>query len=443
MDKTGYGRMAWIVWGVGLFAYGVAVMHRTSLGVAGLEAADHFGTTPGIVSTFVVLQLATYALAQVPVGLVLDRVGSRVMVVAGSLIMGGSQALLAVSDDLPLAYAARVLLGIGDACIFNSVLRLLPRWFRPQLVPLLSQVTGMSASFGQIAAVAALLPLVKSGGWEYGLLIAAAVSLLPATAAAIWIRNAPPGTEPGVVSDRLREIPSNVLGVTKHPATQLGFWIHFTSGFSFTAFVFMWGLPYLVVGQGLSQAAAGGLLSLLAVSAMVAGPIIGTLTSRHPLRRSNLALIVIGAIILAWAVVLLWPGRAPLPLLILLVVVLSAGGPGTGIGFDFPRTNLPLTRLGAANGVVITGSFSGATLLILVMGVFLDLVADGRPYTPDHLRWAWALQAPFFLVGLAGILASRRRLRRLMAEQGVVVPSWREVVERIRRRRGRPGRRLH
>ena len=68
MDKTGYGRMAWIVWGVGLFAYGVAVMHRTSLGVAGLEAADHFGTTPGIVSTFVVLQLATYALAQVPVG---------------------------------------------------------------------------------------------------------------------------------------------------------------------------------------------------------------------------------------------------------------------------------------------------------------------------------------------------------------------------------------
>ena len=69
--------MAWVVWGIGVFAYAVAVMHRGALGVAGLEAAAHFGTTAGVVSTFVVLQLAVYAVAQVPVGAMLDRFGSR------------------------------------------------------------------------------------------------------------------------------------------------------------------------------------------------------------------------------------------------------------------------------------------------------------------------------------------------------------------------------
>ena len=67
-------------------AYVVGIFNRTSLGVAGLEAAQHFGTTPGVISTFVVLQLATYALAQVPVGLLLDRFGSRALLTAGVLL---------------------------------------------------------------------------------------------------------------------------------------------------------------------------------------------------------------------------------------------------------------------------------------------------------------------------------------------------------------------
>lgn len=432
----GYGRRAWLVWGAGLFAYAVVVMHRTSLGVAGLEAAEHFGTTPGVISTFVVLQLATYALAQIPVGLLLDRFGSRILLTAGVLLAGAGQVLLAFVDDLPLAYAARILLGVGDACIFNSVLRLLPRWFAPSKVPVLSQVTGMFSAVGQIAAVGIVLPLIVSEGWTMGLLLASGTCVVAAVATVALVRNAPPGEHSGVVVDPLREIPRNVAGVTLHPATQLGFWIHFTSGFSVNTFLFMWGMPYLIVGQGLTQLEASGLFTLLSVASMVAGPVIGALTARHPLRRSNLALIVIGGSVVAWGLVLGWPGRAPTLLLVLLVLVLAVNGPGTAIGFDFPRTNLPHTRLGAANGVVIAGGFTGGTLLILLMGVFLDRIAGGGQYTAEHLRWAWLLQVPFFIVGIAGMLYSRRRLRALMAKEGVVVPTWREVAARIRGARG-------
>ncbi|NHB84688.1 hypothetical protein G7085_08910 [Tessaracoccus sp. HDW20] len=63
-----------------------------------------------------------------------------------------------------------------------------------------------------------------------------------------------------------------MLRVTTHPATQLGFWIHFTSGFSFNAFVFMWGMPFLIIGQGLEQWEASGLIVVLSVASMVAAP---------------------------------------------------------------------------------------------------------------------------------------------------------------------------
>lgn len=232
--------------------------------------------------------------------------------------------------------------------------------------------------------------------------------------------------------DPLREFHSRIRAVSLHPATQLGFWVHFTSGFSCITFVFMWGVPYLVVGQGMTQAEAGGLFALLSMASMAAGPVVGSLTARHPVRRSSLVMIFVWAVIACWAAVLLWPGRAPLPLLVLLVLALAVAGPGTGVGFDLPRTSLPATRLGAANGLVISGGFLGGTARILLMGLFLDWLSGGSAYTPEQLRLAWLLQIPFFVVGILGIHISRGRLRRQLAEDGVEVSTWRAVARRIR-----------
>ena len=424
--------MAWVVWGVGIAAYISAVMQRTSLGVVGTQAAAHFGTSVGIISTFVVVQIATYALMQIPAGVLLDRFGSRTMLVAGSLVMTLGQTTMAVTDHLGLAIAARVILGAGDACIFAGILRLLPFWFKPQRVPILSQMTGMLGQLGQVAAVALLLPMVDWAGWRPTFLFSSALCLVLALCCLLAVRDVPPGVERVVSGGTLAEIPAQVWQVVRHPATQLGFWVHLTAGFPVNAFALMWGIPFLTIGEGRSAAVAGVLFSLTAVSGAVFGPVIGWLTARHPLRRSNLALAVIFAMMICWAAVLLWPGPAPLWLLLLLVLSISAGGPGTGIGFDYARTQLPANRLGAGNGMVITGSFAGGTIIILAIGLFLDGVSGGGPYTSEHLRWAMALQFPLFAVGLIGIFVTRARLRHSMVAEGVVVPSWRQVIERYR-----------
>src|SRR5918997_1757412 len=94
------GARAWAVWSVALAAYVVAVLHRTSFGIAGLDAQSRFGVGAGALASFAVLQLLVYAGLQVPVGVLLDRFGSLRLVSAGALVMAGRQALMAVSGGV-------------------------------------------------------------------------------------------------------------------------------------------------------------------------------------------------------------------------------------------------------------------------------------------------------------------------------------------------------
>ncbi|NED83351.1 MFS transporter, partial [Streptomyces sp. SID11233] len=71
------GRAAVAMWGVGVSVYFVAIIFRTSLGVAGLDAVDRFHVGASALSTFSILQLLVYAGMQIPVGLMVDRMGTK------------------------------------------------------------------------------------------------------------------------------------------------------------------------------------------------------------------------------------------------------------------------------------------------------------------------------------------------------------------------------
>ncbi len=106
-------KKVWLVWGVGVFAYVIAVLHRTSFGVSGLSAADRFSISPSVLSSFVVLQIVVYAGMQIPAGVLLDRYGSRIMIAVGAFIMMSAQLALAFTESLPVAIGARIAVGAG------------------------------------------------------------------------------------------------------------------------------------------------------------------------------------------------------------------------------------------------------------------------------------------------------------------------------------------
>ena len=404
----------WIVWTTGLLAYIVAVLDRTTLGVSGLAAADRFSTGPGLLSTFVVLQVVVYAGAQVPAGVLLDRFGSKALIAAGGVLMASGQLVLAFTESLPMAIGARAVVGLGDAVTFISVLRLVPHWFAMRQVPLVTQLTGICGQLGQVLSAVPFLAVLTAMGWTVAYVSVAALGVLSIVLTLAVVKNTPDGTTTTREPTSVRDTLSSVKTVWLRPGTRLGFFTHMGTQFSVTVFALMWGVPYLTVAQGLSAGVAGALLTMSVAAAISSGVLVGVFTGRHPHRRSRLVLAIIASNALVWSVVLALPGPAPLWLLVVLVVVISVGGPGSMVGFDFARTFNPSTTLGTAQGMVNMGGFLASLLLMQAMGVILE-ATGGLSF--ESFRIAWALQYVVWAVAVVGILITRRKARRLLRLQ--------------------------
>lgn len=192
-------------------------------------------------------------------------------------------------------------------------------------------------------------------------------------------------------------------------------------------FALMWGYPFLLRGLGYPLPVASGLFTVMVIAGIPAGPLIGLLSRRAPLQRTNLALLSSLLAAVPWLAVLLWPGPAPVWLMAIVVAGIAAAGPGSGIGFDVARASNPLHRIGTATGIVIVGGFFAGLVNILVVGVVLDLAGG---YTLDAFRWAMSTQFVFWVVGVIGAYQARAQARRLDSARGVRYPSLWAVLRR-------------
>nr|WP_223187171.1 MFS transporter [Streptomyces sp. CBMA29] len=420
------GRRAALVWGVGTSVYLVAVVHRTSLGVAGIDAADRFHIGASALSSFSILQVLVYAGMQIPVGLMVDRLGTKKVLLLGAVLFTLGQGAFALSHSYGMALGARAVLGCGDAMTFVSVLRLGSRWFPARRGPMIAQGAALFGVAGNLVSTVVLSRVLHSAGWTPTFLGTALVGALVLVLVALFLKDHPEGYEPAPVEHAgLTYVRRQIAAAWSEPGTRLGMWTHFTTQFSGMVFLLLWGLPYLVEDQGLSRGTAGGLLTLVVVANMFFGMVFGQLISRHHGARMPLTLGVIAATAAAWATTLAWGGghgHDPMWLLIALCVVLGACGPASMIGFDFARPANPPERFGTASGIVNIGGFTASVLTLLAVGLLLDA-------TGDNYRIAWSSVFVLQAVGTAQILRLRRRAQRLERER--IAVSRVESVHRL------------
>ncbi|MBW0253315.1 nitrate/nitrite transporter [Cellulomonas sp. PS-H5] len=458
-------RRALLVWSVAVGAYVVAIMNRSSLGVATLEVTDLFGVSSALLATMAVAQLVVYALLQVPVGVLLDRYGPRVLVASGAAGMALGQTVLALAPSAGWVLAGRVLVGAGDALTFVSVVRLVPAWFAARRVPVMTQLTGSLGQLGQVLSAVPVVALLHAEGWRTTFLSVAAVGVVATVAVVAVVRDAPAeadvpvgalagpdapagrAAEPGVAAAlaagaaaapapwwrvgllrrrwrparaRAPREPGALRAVLRDPGARLAFWMHFSGQFSNHVVVLLWGFAFFVEGQGRTPGEASALLTLNVVAAVVAGPVIGVVVGRHPRARMPLALGTSAAIGLAWLSVTLPTAPVPYAVLCVFVVVVAVGGPTSLVAFDVARSCTPPRRLGTATGFVNTGGFVGALATMLVVGIVLDAASGGADARDlDAFRSAFAWVAVPWVLGVAAMLLGRRAARR--AHPGLAV----------------------
>lgn len=403
-------------WLLAVAVYVTAVFHRSSLGVAGLDATDRFGVSAGQLSVFVLLQLGVYAAMQVPTGVLVDRFGPRRLLIVAAGTMAVAQFLFAFAPSYTTALAARALLGCGDALTFVSVLRFAAQHFSARRYTVVVALTGTLGALGNVVATLPLSASLDAIGWESSFAIAAITSVV--VALSVWrfmpdTDDAANAASPalrrpiGAWRPPLRRVANNVAAAWATAGTRAGFWVHFSTMSFTTMFGVLWGVPYLVA-QGYSRSAASAVLMVSVVAGVVSSPVVGAVFGRHRAARVPFALGVAFATVAGWSLIVFgFSGRPPQGLLLVMVAFTAVGGPASGIGFSLARDYNVTELVGTASGVVNVGGFSASILAAVGVGRVLDLVG-GDDAAAFRLAFTMAIA-----VQLVGALLAVRWYRRL------------------------------
>ena len=333
----------------------------------------------------------TYALMQVPVGVLTDRLGARRVMLACMGVMAVGALAFALAHTLTQSLLARCLVGAGAAATWLPGLRLIHEWF-----PLRERglATGLFSSGGGIGATAALLllpVLAEHLGWRRGYALLAVPVLI--TMVAVWalVGAAPRVRDEGAVAGAPGGFIASMRAVLAMPVLwPFNLYVLFSYGGYFA--LLTWLPTFLVKSEGLGQAGAGLVTALLTGGTIVSWPLAGAISDRFGRRKPiflvSQAMSVVVCLVFAWVV----PGRgAGAAALAAALTGLLLGGLITP--FVMVTELVPPRLMGTASGVVNLFCFVGGIVVPVVLGYALDLTGS--------FRAAFTACAAFEVVALA------------------------------------------
>jgi len=416
-DHTGRSELyGWLVWGLGASFFAYAFLHRVAPSVMYDMLMRDFAATAAVFGNLSACYFYAYGAAQLPVGLLIDRFGPRLLLSLGALVCCGGTLLFAAATDLASAYAGRLLVGAGTGVVFISALTLAAIWLPPRRF---AMATGLTQTAGMMGGVLIQAPLgiaVQAFGWRPTMYAAAAVALL--FAATIWLLardgvRGPAKTAPGALPFR---------AAAKRALTNRQTWLAAVySGCSSGPMLIyvVWGVAFLMQAKGLSREAAALAASSLLFGWAVAAPFAGWASDRMGRRKP----LLIGGMVVStvvWLPVIALHDLA-LPFVYALLFLAGASASVMALIFAVGREVNPPEVRGMATGIVNLASIGTGALLQPLVGLLLDLQWDGtlvdgaRVFGPEAFMWA-LLPCPIVsLIALAAALMLRETYCRPVA----------------------------
>jgi MFS family permease len=147
-------------------AYYLSFLFRTINATVAGALTSEFGLGAGDLGLLTSAYYLTFAAAQIPIGILLDRYGPGQIQSAVMVAAAVGAALFAVSDNFWLLVSGRALIGLGVAASLTAGLKALVLWFPKERIPLLN---GLMVMLGALGALTATLPaefLLVSVGWR-------------------------------------------------------------------------------------------------------------------------------------------------------------------------------------------------------------------------------------------------------------------------------------
>ncbi len=390
--------------------YSVSQFLRNSVGVIAPNLIADIGFTPDGLGILSGAFFFSFALAQIPLGVALDRYGPRICMVS---LMG-----LAVAGCLLFAYGqseasltfARILMGLGCSGLYMGPLTLFSRWFARRQF---STMVGVILAVGTIGTLIATTPLAwatQTYGWRGAFTLVAGIIVVVGILGWLLLRDAPPGDP---FHDRKRETLaeslSGVRAVMKVPDFWPVFAMHLVCYSSFVTLLGLWGGPYLADVYGFDIVRSGNYLFVLALAQIIGlffwGPL-DRLTDSS--KRPVLAGVLLFAIFMT--VLAIWP-QLPNSGLMVLFILLGLASAYVPVLTSHGRRLFPQYLVGRGltllNMSVIGGVFVMQAATGYIIAAFTPVIgADGVKH--NSLQ---AYQACFAFIAVSVLVAAAIYLR--------------------------------
>ncbi len=342
---------------------------RTVMAIIGPVLAVEFSLSGRELGLLAASMLAAYAVAQLPDGVALDRLGPRRVQGALSLLAAAGFAVFALSDSLGGFVLARVIIGVGVSAGLIAVIKANTQWFAPAKV---ARVTGIAVAIGGLGSVLTTAPVqaaLPSLGWRGVLWLLCGI----AAAVALWIFLSVPEKPAAAKQGGLRAELSVTASVFRSPL----FWrfgpaVAILSVLNFT-YLGLWAGPWLRDVAGYDGQARANTLLLYTLTMMAGALSIGAASSRAQARGLSAALVPLACSagqLAAQIGLALQPAGPGVTILWLLFAFCAAGAaPGyVAVGQMFPAE-----QMGRVATAVNTLTLGGAFLLQAAIGWILDL----------------------------------------------------------------------
>lgn len=366
--------LPWLICGIGMLFYCYNYFLRVSPSVMQSDLMQNLHITAYQFGNLAAFYYYAYTPMQIPVGMIYDRFGARIVLFIACLVAVLGLAIFIGANDLSVASAGRFLIGLGTAFAYIGVLKVASIWLPPNRF---ATVAGLTTAFGMVSAIFSDLYLTKFVqllGYKNALYTALIVGAVLSVFILLFMRNKPRSnvvniktvSKPITFEDLRRALKIVLLNPQMWLIGLIGCLFYLPA----SVFLDLWGIPYLKAVYHLTGKQAALIISMTFIGWIIAGPSIGAFSDYIKRRRAPLMVSAVMAAILL-SVVFYVPNLSisSLYVIFFFIGIFCGAHP---LCFALGKENSPNAISGTAVAVTNTLIMLGGAIFQPIVGKILD-----------------------------------------------------------------------
>ncbi|MBX6351979.1 MAG: MFS transporter [Thermoflavifilum sp.] len=198
------GRVRWTIALILFIGVLINYFDRTNMSVATSPIMHEFHLTKGQMGIVMSAFAWSYALMQIPVGALLDKIGVKWLMRVGTLIWAAATFMTAAVSGLGLIILARILLGAAEAPAFPGASKATGYWFPVRERGIATSAFDAAAKFSNVIGAPIVAWAVTQWGWRGGFWLTGILTLIYSLIYWIWYRD--PAEHPRLSEEEKRYI---------------------------------------------------------------------------------------------------------------------------------------------------------------------------------------------------------------------------------------------